>query len=722
MTHATGEASSCSRRPRATHIARRLILSLLGIMTVVVAVAARPVNAQAGADLFQQGLRKERVEGDIRAAIAIYERVAGEHASNRALAARALVQLGGAYEALGKAEARMAYQRVVRDYSDQADQATIARSRLAALTPGGGVANAGQPVVRRVWAGEGVDGLGAPTRDGRLITFTDWETGDLAVRDLTSGQNRRLTNKGPWNKSVEFSLNSRPSPDGRHVAYTWFGESSFPELRIVSMEGGEPRVLKGIRDVDYVQPYDWSPDGKHIAAAVLPRSPKTAQLALVTAADGSVRVLKTLDWRGPERLSFSPDGRYIAYDAPSGATGTSRDIFVIAIDGSSETTLVKHSALDIVLGWAPDGRHVLFGSDRTGNMSVWRVPIANGKATGEPVLVRRDSEFSVTPMGFARDATFYYSTQPAPIDIYVATLDPRTGRATGAATRFADGFVGANRSPAWSKDGRQIAYLSQRRPGVPGRSGRQLVVRSLETGAERVVPVQLQRLWPPYWSPDDRSFIMSGTNPAGEEGIFRVDASSAEATLLVPGTNRRMKGWMSDGESFVYLHQDFPARSLALIRHNPRTGESKDIVRVARHNLWDASVSPDGKQIAFAIIEGDSIGIRVVGENGGEVRRLYTVPPGEYLNCCGPITWSADGLNLFVAQTRKEAAAPTRLLRLPVAGGPPEETGVVMDHEIQALRSHPDGRRIAFTAGSQEVEVWAMENFLPDSRSTSSRK
>jgi len=29
------------------------------------------------------------------------------------------------------------------------------------------------------------------------------------------------------------------------------------------------------------------------------------------------------------------------------------------------------------------------------------------------------------------------------------------------------------------------------------------------------------------------------------------------------------------------------------------------------------------------------------------------------------------------------------------------------------LRTHPDGRRLAFVAGRHKTEVWVMENFLP---------
>jgi hypothetical protein len=48
----------------------------------------------------------------------------------------------------------------------------------------------------------------------------------------------------------------------------------------------------------FVSPWDWSPDGKWISLEIEKRREGFAQLALASVADGSVRVLKTLDWRG----------------------------------------------------------------------------------------------------------------------------------------------------------------------------------------------------------------------------------------------------------------------------------------------------------------------------------------------------------------------------------------------------------------------------------------
>ena len=90
---------------------KRIALYLL----IVMAAAA----AETPQELYQKALVKERSEGNLNEAIQLYRRAADSAGKDRALAAKALVQLGECYEKLGSTEARKQYDRVIRDYADQ---------------------------------------------------------------------------------------------------------------------------------------------------------------------------------------------------------------------------------------------------------------------------------------------------------------------------------------------------------------------------------------------------------------------------------------------------------------------------------------------------------------------------------------------------------------------------------------------------------------------------
>src|SRR5438105_11320383 len=108
------------------------------VLTVVIAMGmlaliGGTILAQSGNDLFQQALVKERTEGNLPEAIKLYQSIVQKYGSDRKLVAKALFQIGQAYEKLGNAEARKAYERIAREFADQKEVAADAGRRLAAL-------------------------------------------------------------------------------------------------------------------------------------------------------------------------------------------------------------------------------------------------------------------------------------------------------------------------------------------------------------------------------------------------------------------------------------------------------------------------------------------------------------------------------------------------------------------------------------------------------------
>ncbi len=72
-----------------------------------------------------------------------------------------------------------------------------------------------------------------------------------------------------------------------------------------------------------------------------------------------------------------------------------------------------------------------------------------------------------------------------------------------------------------------------------------------------------------------------------------------------------------------------------------------------------------------------------------------------------------DGRHLLFSKGRRQNM---ELWRIPVDGGEPEKLGLAMvGLGLSGLSVHPDGKRIAFSAGGgagPTVELWVIENFL----------
>ena len=124
-------------------------------------------------------------------------------------------------------------------------------------------------------------------------------------------------------------------------------------------------------------------------------------------------------------------------------------------------------------------------------------------------------------------------------------------------------------------------------------------------------------------------------------------------------------------------------------------------------------MSPDERQFAFVEVSENSLAVKVIPATGGEARELVYVSKPSWLGY-QPLAWSLDGLYVFFAKCEFSNAEVNHsdLWRVPVEGGSPENLNLEMEG-LGYLRVHPDGRRIAFTAGTQRYDLWVMENFLP---------
>ena len=569
-------------------------------------------------------------------------------------------------------------------------------------------------VTRQMWSGAEVSSDVTVSPDRRYLAFVDNETWDLAVRDLTTGENRRLTNKkGGRENRREYAQFPVFSPDGKQVAFGWENPQDSCELRVVGMDGSGPRVLDP-GEKHAVFPLDWSRDGKSILALLQTRSngALARQVAVVSAADGSVRVLKRVDWRWrswpPEAMRFSPDGQFVVYDLPVDEAGN-RDVYVLSVANGQVTPLVQHPAQDRMLGWAPDGRSVLFLSDRTGSWGAWLVEVADGKPRGVPKLVKRDMG-AIRPMGFVRDGSFYYGVRDPGANVYTATLGD------GTPSLLVKRHLGANFRPAWSPDGKRIAYISVRSPGV---SAPTLCIRSMETGNEQEYLPKLLGFGYPEWSPDGRSVLVSGADLQGRRGSFKFDLETRQVTPALVGEHGGYSiqpRWSADGKAIYYIEPrvEGTKRPARVMRRDLGTGRDEQVRVLPEGATWgQVFPSPDGRWLALMLSRADETwGYAVMPAGGAEIREL----PGPWTDVKPwKLTWAPDSRQILFMRPvgRPGEVMRSELWGVPVQGGEQRSLGFSVPQDVGNLSIHPDGKQLAFHVGEGAAEVWVMENFLP---------
>jgi Tol biopolymer transport system component len=678
-------------------------------------------DQQSAEQLYKAGLYEEEVGGNLQKAIGIYQDILKRFPDSREVAAKAQLHVGLCYDKLGTREAEKAFQKVIDNYPEQAEAVRQAKERLAVLINSRAPLRTGDAELklRQVWSGAGVDIDGAVSPDGRYLSFVDWKTGDLAIRELATGTNRLLTNKGPWTQSPEFALYSNWSPDSRRLVYQWYNKDETFELRILDIAHSTVRTLYQGRKNEYAQPFDWSPDGRSVLAGLYRLRDSAVeeftQPCLISAEGGSVTVLKTrLRGEAPWGFAFSPDGKYIAYDILRKDASNSRDIFLLSADGSTETPLIEHPAADYVFDWAPDGQGLLFISDRTGAQDLWYISVAGGKALGSPQMIKSDVG-QAEPLGITLQGQLFYGLQGGATDVYEVGIDPQTGKISSPVKKAVLQYEGHNATPNYSPDGKHLAYIStQSTQRFPPQISLRLL--SLETGQVRELHPDLLGFGYPRWSPDGRFISVEGMDKEGRQGIFRVDVQTGDVVPIVvtdmamPVYSHR---WSRSGKAMLYSIGDPAGKAGSMFVHNPETGQDEPIPG-APSTAQFFDISPDGKWLALINREAQRV-IRIMPTAGGEPREIYRFEQdGNFV--IAP-AWSHDGRYVFFSKRQKPQGEGNiwDLYCVSAETGEAKKIDLSMVH-FRNFSVHPDGQRIAFSsmgANPEQSQVWVMENFLP---------
>ena len=553
----------------------------------------------------------------------------------------------------------------------------------------------GKAVSRQLWAGKTLTtseiSSSSASSDGRLAVFTGYSTGDLTVIELATGNQRRLTQEGSMSR---LAMGPVISPDGKLVAYSSYAhKEDINEVRVIGTAvGSQPRTLYTNPKGQWVFIAGWSGDGKQL----LVKAGDT--IAMLAVESGALRVVKSFGRRGPERMSLSPDGRYIAYDFPQAEEGPERDIFLLASDGSREVPLVRHPAHDAGPMWTPDGSRVLFFSDRSGALGLWSVPVAEGRPQGAPALIQANAG-QMSPLGFSRKGGFHYAMPGGANDLLVVEMDLETGRLLSEPVPVVSRYGRPRQRPAWSPDGRYLAY-EVNTPSILARDGPlRVVVRDMETGREREMGQGFRTLGGgPKWRPDGKTLLVYGLAADGGAKTLQADLADGAVSPLPGIQDCPFPQWSTTSDAVWCLLEKG-----GIVRRQLGSGEETGRVQLERISA-NSPLSPDGRWVAFMDRNADkNRTLNLAPVAGGERRELFHL---ESTNDSCRLTWTPD--SRYVLCLNPEG----QVWRVPASGGAARKLAIRVKG-LRELHMHPDGKRVAMWVQEPGAEIWVLENFLP---------
>ena len=371
------------------------------------------------------------------------------------------------------------------------------------------------------------------------------------------------------------------SPDGRSVVYT-VGATEMDANRIAhniwmvsTAPGSQPRQLTTSGHDTRPQ---WSPDGKFIA--YLSDREGASQVYVMPAQGGSAKKITSLS-TGAENEKWSPDGRWIAFtssvypECPDDACNRARD-------EAAEKSKVKARIYDHLLyrhwaHWNNGKRSHLF-------------LVATGGNGGAPHDLTAGADYDVPPdeRGDAND----YAFSPDGKEIcFTAVTDRPEAISTngdlfvvpvsGGEPKRITTNPGFDGHPAYSPDGRYIAYHSQKTPEYESDRWRLMLYDRARGGHTEIAESFDRNVDEIVWARDGQKIYFTAVNEA-EQPVYEIAASVGNAPQeMMKDSYNESISLSADGSTLAFLRSSLTAPSEIFTAR----GDGSDARPLTQHNF-----------------------------------------------------------------------------------------------------------------------------------------
>jgi Tol biopolymer transport system component/predicted Ser/Thr protein kinase len=434
------------------------------------------------------------------------------------------------------------------------------------------------PALRFVsWSGR--DGEPALSRDGRLLAFSSRRGGVSRIWLQMTGAREAPLTEGP------DSL-PRISPDGALVLFVR-QEGETRSLYRVPTVGGAPRKV-----IEGASAGDWSPDGRRVAfVRIVAESGRTRSELGTAGADGSEpRTLATVDDHLLRGLRWSPDGRWLAVRVGPLQGQLDPEIALFDAKTGERRPLPVSQERGQVYGFAWSGPGELLygevsGATASGSSRVLALDVDSGVARA---LFGLPGRLSTVDTAGGRVVVDVLSTRQQLDEVEPGDLAGESGTGLPRATRPLTHAGAEDRQPAYSPDGRSLAFSSNRTGNLD------IWVLALDTGEERQLTDDGADDWDPAFTPDGRALVWS-SNRSGHFEIWEMAADGSGARQLSnDGADAENPTVTADGEWVVYnsFHPDNGG-----VWRVGRDGRAAQRIVAGATTLPE--VSPDGQHVLF---------------------------------------------------------------------------------------------------------------------------
>jgi dipeptidyl aminopeptidase/acylaminoacyl peptidase len=359
-----------------------------------------------------------------------------------------------------------------------------------------------------------------------------------------------------------------------------------------------------------------SPDGKWVAYTVgtvdVEKDKRDTDLWMV-GWDGGEEIRLTSSPDGESTPRWSPDGRYLAFLASRGNEEEKKlgaQVWLLDRRGGEGQRLTEIKGGVGGYAWSPDGKRLVLvvseqdPADEPEKMEGWK------RKAKPPVVIDR--------YHFKQDRAGYLKT----LGTHLWLFDMASRKAEQLTFGpYVDG------SPAWSPDGGRIVFASNRGPDPDRNPDSNVFVVEAKPGAEvkRLTSNETPDGGRPAWSPDGRWIAyLFGDEPRFSayslSKLAVVPSAGGAAKVLTAALDRPVSGpllWSADGASLLFLAEDDRESFVGRV---PAGGGPVERLTTGRRTVSNISLGPDG---AITLLAGTATDVgEIQALENGNLRRL----------------------------------------------------------------------------------------------------